>query len=533
VTGVQTCALPISERWWEPGSPPPDGAFALCRVGAGSIELTTDLYASRTLWYALTDDAFLASSSQRALVALLGSFALNREAVSWLLSSGYLPPGAGWDARLRRVPPGCRLTLDRHRWALDEARHTIPFAPAEGTEQEHIERLRGAIFDVCARLDVPWPAWRLALSGGMDSRSILLGLVRAGKRPACITWGCTAALGDRKNDAVIADRVADHFGLPHRFYPSDFTGEPLDRVLGRFLAVSEGRLDHLSAYTDGLQVWKLLFESGVEGIVRGDEPSQGYRWYYPSEGQSRLRAQAHLIADYPPTHAIHRLGLEPQTWPEALRRRAGESLCAYSGRLFQEFVSPAMMSPLNDMKGLYMEVANPLLSRSVVAASHALPESLRRGRRAMKAVQASMTTGIPFAEHSAPADRSAYLSYPALRRELRRGLSSPAAALLFSDEAVAVLEASLSDGPTASLWTRVRPLVKEAVPSRVSERLKPRPQLTGSAARLAFRAYIAVRMVDLLTEDAALCEPRNGVEAGRASGAGRPRREPASRGISP
>ena len=496
------------ERWWEPGSSVPDGSFALCRVSDTRVELVTDLYASRTLWYVLTDDLFLAASSQRVLVALLGGFELNHEAVSWMLSAGHLPPGAGWDARLRRVPPACRLTLDRRTWTLDQVRHLVPIVPAEGSEQEHVERLRNAILDACARLDVPWETWLLALSGGMDSRSILVGLACAGRRPTCVTWGREAARGDPKNDAAIGERVADRFGVPHVFCSTDFTGEPLDLVLGRFLAVSEGRLDHFDAYTDGLRMWKLLFDSGVGGVVRGDEPTQGYQWHYSSEGVSRLRALAHMVADYPPTHVIHRLGLAPQTWPDDLRKRAGEPRCAYSGRLFQEVMSPAMMSPLNDLKGQYLEVANPFLSRAVVVACHTMPEPLRRGRRAMKAVQASMKVGIPFAERHAPVDRSVWFARPDFRPELRRGLSLPAAERLFSEEAIALIEAALDDGPTPSLWARVRPRVKEAVPKRVSDRLKLRPRLTGTAGSLAFRAYIAVRMVELLTGDAALLGPR-------------------------
>ena len=491
----------------------PDGAYALCRVAHRRIELVTDLYASRTLWYVLTDSAFLASSSQRALVALLGRFELNDEAVSWMVSSGYLPPGAGWDARLRRVPLACRLTLDRRHWTLDEVRHAIPVAPAGGTEAEHVDRLRDAMLDACARLDLPWATWRLALSGGMDSRAILAGLVGAGARPACVTWGSRAAPRDPKSDAAVAELVAERFGVSRAYYSTDFTGEPLDRVLGRFLAVSEGRLDHFDGYADGLRMWKLLFESGVEGVIRGDEPSQGYQWHYGPEPLSRLRAHAHLVADYPPAHAIHRLGLAPQTWPQDLRRRAGESRQAYSGRLYCEFWSPAMLSPLNDAKGLYLEIANPLLARPVVAASHALPESLRKGRRAMSAVQASLNVGIPFATRAAPAGRPAWFAHPGFCEELRRGLALRAAERLFSEEALATLEASLGQRPAASLWARLRPRLKEVVPRRVSRRLRPRPRLTGSGGSLAFRAYLAVRAVELFTEDAVRLASRDVAEA--------------------
>ena len=371
-----------------------------------------------------------------------------------------------------------------------------------------MERLRNAIMDACARLEVPWPTWRLALSGGMDSRSILLGLVKAGKKPNCITWGLAAARADEKNDAAIAAARASGFGLQHEYYATDFTGETLDLVLGRFIAVSEGQLDHFDAYTDGLRMWKLLFEAGVEGVIRGDEPSQGYRWYYPSEDQVRLRLQAHLVQDYPAAHPIHRLGLAPQTWPDEFRKSATESLVVYSGRLFQEFLSPAMLPALNDTKGCYLEIANPLLSRPVVAASHALPESLRRGRRAAKAVHEGMKLDLPFSDRSAPASRSAFFAQPGFREELKRGLSLPTAALLFSEEATATIETTLGASPPASLWARVRPRVNEAMPARMVERMKPLPTLTASGWRLAFRAYIAARMAELLTEDADLLQPR-------------------------
>jgi len=119
-------------------------------------------------------------------------------------------------------------------------------------------------------------------------------------------------------------------------------------------------------------------------------------------------------------------------------------------------------------------------------------------------VLASMETEIPFAERSAPVSRATWLARPGFADELRRGLALPAAAGVFSEQARATLLASLHPRPSASLWARVRPRVKEAVPSRVSGRLKPRPHLTASGASLAFRAYVAVRTIELFRGDAAL-----------------------------
>lgn len=497
------CLYEAGEPWWKLGAPAPDGAFALCRVGDGGVELVSDLYASRTPWYVLTDTLFLASSSQRALVALLGSFVLNEEAMPWLLSSGYMPPSAGWDRRIKPLAPASRLTLDRRRWTLEEVREPVPFLPVEGDEHTHIERLRLAILDACARLDVPWDAWRLALSGGIDSRLILMGLTAAGHRPACITWGRVAARRDHRNDAVIGELLAARMGVPHMFLPTDFTNEPLESAVGRFVAVSDGRTCSLGAYADGLRMWSELVEGGVEGVIRGDEPSQGYRWHYVSEDACRLRATALMVSDYPPSHPLHRLGLAPQAWPRDLCRRPGESLNAYGGRLFQDYWSPAMLSPLNDLKGLYLEVANPLLSRSVVVASHSLPESLRRGRRAMRSVHASMKVGLPLAAHSALVGGQAYLARPAFVAELRRGLSLPAAEQLFSDEGRAVLDGLTGESPApASRWSGVRPVVKQMVPRRAAQRLRPHVHVSLSGNAVAFRAYLAVRAVEMLTADA-------------------------------
>ena len=99
--------------WWRAGAEAPGGTYALARWDADSVELVSDICASRTLWYALTEEAFLASTSQRALVMLLGGFELLPEATACFLSSGTLGPEVSWDARMRRVPPDARAVLDR------------------------------------------------------------------------------------------------------------------------------------------------------------------------------------------------------------------------------------------------------------------------------------------------------------------------------------------------------------------------------------------------------------------------------------
>ena len=78
-TGGGACVGGLFGRlgpWWQVGAEPPEGSYALARWDADTVELVSDICGSRTIWYALTDEAFLASTSQRALVMLLGGFEL-------------------------------------------------------------------------------------------------------------------------------------------------------------------------------------------------------------------------------------------------------------------------------------------------------------------------------------------------------------------------------------------------------------------------------------------------------------------------
>ena len=242
VNGVCLGALFEDTDWSVPLSGAPNGSFALLRHDDGHVEVVTDLFASRTVWYVHTDELFLASTSQRALVALLGSFEPEPETVAWMIAAGGLGPGGGWDRRLSRVPTGTRLSLDRHTWELTSTSERIRYKPVDLPEAQHLTRLREGILAVCRDLDLSSTPSVLALSGGYDSRSLLFGLAQAGKPPACVTWGLAASLGDPRNDAAVARTLAQRYGRSFEYFPTDPTGEPLHDILTRLLKAGEGRI---------------------------------------------------------------------------------------------------------------------------------------------------------------------------------------------------------------------------------------------------------------------------------------------------
>jgi hypothetical protein len=488
--------------WHRPGATPPDGCYALLRHDEGSVEVVSDALASRTVWYAQTPQLFLASTSQRALVSLLGRFDPDPAAVTWMATSGTLGPSASWDRRLRRLPGASRLTLERRTWRLSVSTDPVVFEPSARGDDALVRDLGEAIVASCAGLRLDLSRWVLPLSGGLNSRGLLVAFLQAGQRPRCVTWGLSSSLDDPKNDAYIARLLAQRVGLEHRYYPTDHSSEPIGRVLDRYLAVGEGRTEDFGAYTDGLATWRELHESGVAGVIRGDEPGWGFGSYY-SEEYARRKLRLRIISDYSSTHLIQRLGLEPQPVPPGLRRRDGETFATYNDRVDDTFLVPTRFAALNDVKAPYVEIANPLLTRNVVSVARTLPDHLRRERGAFESWVQSLAPAIPYAEHHAPADPDDYLGRDEFLAELRRELGSSRAEAVLEPPALEELLRAL-DRPSAHAAKRkLRDTALRMVPVDLARRVRRNPALLLSVRELAFRIAIASRMAAMLRADGA------------------------------
>ena len=496
--------------WWQTGSPAPDGTFALLRYDEATVELLSDAIATRTLWYVAAGDAFLASTSQRALVALLGDLRPSRAAVAWMLSSGTLGPEASWDTRLSRLPGCSRLTFDRTAWRARLDTGELPFAPAARERAAHVASLRDALTWSCAHLNIDASRWVLPLSGGRDSRALLAFMARGGLRPRCVTWTTHSSARQPLSDAFIARLVARRFGVEHELVWLDGHDDEPAAALDLFVAVAEGRSDEYSGYTDGCRIWRDLFTDGASGVIRGDE-SAGIRRRAASPQAARATSAGAMVSDFPSTHLIHRLGLAEQVWPERLREQPGESLDAYRDRMYEQSRLPGALAPLNDLKGRYVELVNPLLSKRMIGAVHELPVELRAFGRVYNEVVDGESRPIPYARFSSTPAMSDCLEDPGLTEAIVRELSSGRAERVFDrEEAVLSLlsamatpqrrRRTLRDETVAALK-----LARKALPARVARRLTPRYSRPDpvSPARLAFRATIASKAVALLEDDAA------------------------------
>jgi hypothetical protein len=513
--------LDPADDWHVPGAPLPDGSFALLRIDDAHVELVSDGVGSRTIWYALTDRELIASTSQRAIVTLLGSFEPNRDVLPWMLSAGTLGPLDGWDARVRRVQPGERVLLDRSRWRLQSTVAPIEMiAEPDLSHDAHRERLRSTVTDACRRWSFDARKWVLTLSGGADSRSLLCLLRDRGIET--VTWGLPHSEDKGGNDAQVAREVARILGVPHRFIAIEAgSGSDPEVVLQRFLSLGEGRVDRISGYVDGFRVWKTLFEEGFDGVIRGDHVfgAASVRSAYEVRSDMNLTT----LADYFAANEIEAFELPEQRLPEALTRARGETLETWRDRLFCLARSPTFKAALTDLKTPYVDVGNPLLARSVLDCVRALPDELRTGKRLWREFVRSQLPDVPTARRVAISSVTDFLKDRRVLQLLLDELTSARAATLFSPalraRCGAALVGALQTKRAARQTDWGETWAAKAMPARlraVIGNLRPnRPGIEPLV--LAFRAFVASRMHTMLAADAAT-RPAEPVAAVRALG---------------
>lgn len=505
--------------WWRPGAEIPDGSYALFRGDGEKLELASDIVASRTIWYVQTDDLFIASTSQRAIVCLLKGYEPNEAVHSWMLSTGTLGPGLSWDRRIRCLEADSRLQLDRRTWRVTITQKPAVFTPEDLPGAEHEQRLRAAMESTFASLDVDNAKWILPLSGGYDSRAILQ-MLRNRQNLKTVTWGLKSALEDRQSDAWVAREVAQRFGVEHEYLETDRTDEAIEKVLDRFLAAGEGRTDHIAGYMDGFALWKRLHEAGGQGILRGDE---AFGWKPVNTSYDVVRTVGMMrLSDYRNMQAGGLAGAYEQRIPAMLQRISGESLEAWRDRLYQTFRIPVILAALNDLKSAYVEIANPFLSRAVIDQVRRMPAPMRTDKQLFRKIVENTPPAIPFADYPAIEAQANILRGPAFLGRITRELASDHARQVLPENILNHIEKNLLRSTAVqperrSYVMRLKSLARRLLPRRVTTVIKSSiariqggsPQVEIDANRLAFRAYIICRMDDLLRRDAMLLNHRD------------------------
>ena len=496
--------------WYEVGKEAPDGSYVIFRRGGQEFEVITDPVASRTVWVYRDDMEVVVSTSQRAMVLYLESFQFNHEVIPWMLSTGSLGPGLSWDRRFRPMGPDTTLRIKREDWVVEQESRPIEFEVVERSRDEHKKRLRAALEACFQALEVDFGEWALPLSGGYDSRAILCFLKEQGRdleELQVITWGLKSALNEPGTDAYVAKQLADFYEVDFRYFNTDISEEPVEVLLERFLLCGEGRIDHIAGYMDGFDTWKKQFQSGVLGVIRGDE---GFGWNPVSSPLTvRLSTSCALCTDFSNLKDYQEFGLAEQNLPEELKRQEDESLEKWRDRIYHQFRGATALAALTDLKTPYVELINPLMARRILKVVRELPDDLRTSKALFREIVDEVSPDIGYATKAATALPRHILKRPEMARELRRELESGHAKSVLPEVLVdRVLEdmrveggvEEAEDGGRLTRWKRrLRAMIIRFLPQSVKNRLQDHviaPSVDPNV--LAFRLYIVSRMTSIL-----------------------------------
>lgn len=492
-----------ANNWWEPGGGIPDGTYALFRNDTNTVEILTDAVASRTVWYLKTDDFFIASSSQRAIVMLTKQFDLNKKVIPWMISSGTLGPGLSWDDRINMLSANSTLTLNRTTWESTVNQSSFEYQATKMSARQHKQALNDSIEQTFKQLDIDLDKWILPLSGGVDSRAIFLMLK---DRPALktVTWGLASSRLNKVSDAVIAEQLANRFKVSHQYFDTDISTESIDAIFDRFLVAGEGRVDNISGYMDGFRIWKTLHDSGVNGIIRGDEAFGCLKVNNEAEVFSNMQLQT--LEDFDNLDPFMRqFGQMDQQIPENLLRKSNESLEQWRDRLNKEFEFPVILSALNDLKLPFVEIVNPLISHPVIDQVMKLPDALRTDKKLFTMLVRDLCPSIRFAKHAAIESRNSILQREDVTDMIQNELHSGHAKQLF-DEAIIndVLSETIPSNSSNSVFSRIK---DSPLSRKVIRNFSPCRKRNIDMNIVALRLFLTSKMTKMLYHDATILRP--------------------------
>jgi len=495
-----------NDRWHEPGTDFPEGTYALFRDSEGYCEIITDPVATRTIWYYHDENLFVASTSQRAIILYLGGFEFDDRVIPWMLSTGSLGPTLSWDRRIKRVPPDTSVILDKKNWTLNVNQKPVEFVESKISDTDHEKYMREVLDTTFESIKFDFNDWILPLSGGYDSRGILCLLKSKDNAEGIktITWGLKTSLDNKTNDAYVATQLAKKLNVPHMYFCNNIAQDPAELLINRFLINGEGRVDHVGGYMDGFQIWKHLYESNIQGIIRGDE---GFGWTEVLSPLDVRKCVGFTICnDYSNLKDFLSQSSHSQDIPPLLERKDGETFSTWRDRLYHTDRISTILAALSDLKLSYVEIVNPLLTRRILYQVRKLPDHLRTLKVLYKKIVISISPDVPYATVGANADNSEVLRLRQVVDLLKDAMSSDAALELFSAEFIEKVlnnlkiidEANLKNESSTSLKSIVKQLLPYRFKSIIKTKVLSAPELDYNI--IAFRMYIIMRMRKLLTE---------------------------------
>lgn len=498
-----------TEQWWAPKNGHPEGNYALFRTDEEYLEIVTDIACTRAVWYYKDDAIFIASTSQRAIIAITGQFEFDKRNIPWMLSAGTLAPSLSWSKNIHFAEPFGTILLNRKTWDLTVNSVVPEFNISALPDKEIKGHFKKTLLHSFNTIDVDLSKWTLPISGGYDSRGIACLLKEIGKDIThlnTITWGTEASSHIKSSDGYLGGEAAKALGMEHKFWATDDMQESLEKIFERFIKCCEGRIDHIGGYSDGMAIWKNIFDTGKHGIIRGDECFGGP----PCNSflRSRLINECKICADFSNLENFEEnYGYEKQVIPEHLKEKPyKETPGIYRDRNYQDFRMPVILSALSDIKYAYTEILNPFLTKKIILEARSIPDEERNDRKLYIETITEVSPNVPYASEKATGLREHLLKTPDAIKILSAEISAPYMKELFPEEFLQNILFKLNS-PSASsesgFFNKLKIKLSKKMPAGIKEYLKrnlPKPML--DAGLLAFRIYITGKSYKMFMDDA-------------------------------
>ncbi|MER6403746.1 asparagine synthase-related protein [Streptomyces viridosporus] len=264
---------PLTGDHLDPG-PPAEGVFAGWRWDGERLVARNDRYGVCPLFYRAGGGSLALSPDPLALLPEDGPVELDHDALAVFLRTGFFLAEDTAFAQVRALPPAATLTWDTGGLRLRSDGPPRPGAAAM-TEAQAVDGFVD-LFRASVARRLPGEPYDLPLSGGRDSRHILLELCRRGAPPRRCVSGAKFP-PDPGADARVAAALAGRLGLPHTVVPrprSQFRAElaalPAQGMTTLDGAWTQPVLAHLRRHSrisyDGLGGGELVQNPSVEFI---------------------------------------------------------------------------------------------------------------------------------------------------------------------------------------------------------------------------------------------------------------------------
>jgi asparagine synthase (glutamine-hydrolysing) len=180
---------------------------------ADLLMLARDFFGARSLYWAWADARFLFASEYKALLSV-GTLAAtpNLATLQFIASTRGAVPDASCLAGVSPVPPGHWLSVrgqhvERRRYWIPEVRI------AHRSDADHVKAFRGAFMEAVRRQTAQHERLGVALSGGIDSASVVAGIRHVAPEHEIHTF--VAGFGSEDPEVIGAAETARHFGTHH------------------------------------------------------------------------------------------------------------------------------------------------------------------------------------------------------------------------------------------------------------------------------------------------------------------------------